>query len=77
MHLIQAGGRHPRLSPDDYHDATPGDPFPGSKRVTTLTDTGEVSTSFPGGAASGITLQHIVHDTVSKEVRFDIVFKAI
>jgi immune inhibitor A len=72
MLLIQADGRHHLRDPDDRHNGDPGDPFPGSKQVATLTDTGIISTSFPNSCASGITLLNIQHHASTKEVRLDI-----
>ena len=72
MRLIPANGRHHLLNPDDQNRNAPGDPFPGSQHITTLTDTGDVSTSFPDSPASGIALHNITHDSAAQEVRLDI-----
>lgn len=74
MHLIQANGPHDLLAPDDRNTGDPGDPFPGATMVRELTDTGAVSTSFPGGPPSGIRLKNITHSAASQEVRLDIEF---
>lgn len=75
MILIQADGRHDLLDPDDRNNGDPGDPFPGSKEVTQLLDSGNISTSFPGGTVSGISLTNIKHDPLTKEISLDIVIQ--
>lgn len=73
MLLIQADGRHHLLDPDDGNNGDPGDPFPGSKGVDHLRESGTISTSFPGGPNSGIELKNIEHDPVTKNITLDIV----
>lgn len=75
MILIQADGRHDLLDPDDRNNGDPGDPFPGSKEVTQLLDSGNISTSFPGGTVSGISLTNIKHDPLTKEISLDVVIQ--
>lgn len=60
--LIQADGRHDLETPDDWNEGDAGDPFPGSAGRTQLKDTGSISTSFPGGPRSGVTLTNIRRD---------------
>jgi immune inhibitor A len=72
MTLIQADGRHNLLDPDDRNDGDPGDPFPGSTGTTHLLQTGNISTSFPGEASSGVSLENIRHDPSAKEIRFEL-----
>jgi immune inhibitor A len=72
MILIQADGQHDLLNPDDRNNGDPGDPFPGSKQVVQLLDSGAISTSFPGGPASGILLKNIQHDSATKVISLDI-----
>ncbi len=72
MLLVQADGRHSLLDPDDRNIGDPGDPFPGATRATMLSDQGNISSSFPGGPASGVTFRNITHAPATKEVRLDI-----
>jgi immune inhibitor A len=73
MVLIQADGRHDLLDPDDRNSGDPGDPFPGSKQVTQLLDVGNISTSFPDGPASGISIKNITQNPTTKEVSLDVI----
>jgi immune inhibitor A len=75
MTLIQADGRHDLLDPDDRNNGDPGDPFPGSKGTTRLLETGNISTSFPGEAPSGVSLENVRHDPLANEIRFDLTIK--
>lgn len=75
MTLIQADGRHDLLDPDDRNNGDPGGPFPGSTRTTQLLESGNISTSFPGEAPSGISLESIRHDPIAKEIRFELTIR--
>ena len=59
MQLVQADGFQQLESPTGNNQGDDGDPFPGSKEVTELKDTGKASTSFAGGRNSGIRLSNI------------------
>ena len=72
MLLIQADGRHNLLNPQDRNSGDAGDSFPGSGSRQDLGDQGTISTSFPGGPASGIRLKNITYDSSTKEIRLDI-----
>jgi len=74
MLLVQADGKHDLLDPNDGNQGDAGDPFPGLEDKHELGDTGDVSTSFPGGPRSGILLKNIRHDPESKEITLDIEF---
>jgi immune inhibitor A len=56
--LIQADGKHNLEDPDDWNEGDAGDPFPGKAKVTTLSESGKISTSF-GRSKSGISLSNI------------------
>ena len=73
MMLIEADGRHNLETASDQDQGDAGDPFPGSKKVHELLDTGNISTSFPG-VKSGIALKNITMDPQSGSVKLDIVF---
>jgi hypothetical protein len=63
------------LDAADRNNGDPGDPFPGSKEVTQLLDSGNISTSFPEGTVSGISLTNIKHDPFTKEISLDVVIR--
>lgn len=71
MLLVQADGRHDLEHPDDQDQGDAGDPFPGAARVTSLGDTGSISTSF-AGAPSGISLSNIAVDAQTGNVSLDV-----
>jgi hypothetical protein len=62
MQLVQADGFQQLESPTGSNQGDDGDPFPGSKQVAELKDTGKASTSFPGSKKSGIRLSNIHKD---------------
>lgn len=66
--LIQADGRHDLETPDDWNAGDADDPFPGRAGRTELKDTGSISTSFPGGPRSGITLKNIRRDAATGNI---------
>jgi immune inhibitor A len=72
--LIQADGKHQLEVPGDWNEGDAGDPFPGSDNVTTLSDTGSISTSFPGQVRSRIRLQNISRDPSSGAITLDVQF---
>jgi immune inhibitor A len=75
MLLVQADGRHDLERPMDFNTGDAGDPFPGpAGKVTSLSDIGELSTSFPG-KRSGISLSKIVIDPRTKVASLDIIIK--
>jgi immune inhibitor A len=56
----------------DYNQGDDGDPFPGSNKRTSLSDTGSVNTSFPGQPRSGISIDSVQENdgVVTLTVRF-------
>lgn len=72
MLLVQADGRHDLETPGDFNEGDAGDSYPGTSNRTELTDTGDISTSFPGQARSGISLSNIAVYSNSGEVKLDI-----
>ena len=70
--LVQADGRHDLATPNDFNAGDAGDPFPGSAMKTSLFDTGDISTSFPGQPRSGVSLTNIAIDPVSGDVTLDV-----
>lgn len=73
MELLQADGLQNLQESGDYNKGDDSDPFPGSSGKTFLLDKGVPSTTFPGGARSGVQLRNI---TVAEdgEITFDLVF---
>ncbi|NHN38732.1 M6 family metalloprotease domain-containing protein [Pseudomaricurvus alcaniphilus] len=63
--LVQADGRRQLETPNDWNTGDAGDPFPGSSNRTDLTDRGTISTSFPDGEDSGISLKNIQREAGS------------
>ncbi|WP_336783509.1 M6 family metalloprotease domain-containing protein [Paenibacillus illinoisensis] len=74
MMLIQADGRNDLNDPNDLNAGDAGDPFPGSKKVSDLNDSGVISTSF-SDIASGVSLRNISFDEGTKQVQLDIVIE--
>ncbi|WP_455207377.1 proprotein convertase P-domain-containing protein [Kaarinaea lacus] len=72
--LVQADGRRQLETPNDWNTGDAGDPFPGSANRTELTDRGNISTSFPDGEDSGISLQSIQRDADTGNITLDIQF---
>jgi subtilisin-like proprotein convertase family protein len=72
MLLIQADGRHDLERADDYNAGDDGDPFPGQAGRTFLGDTGDISTTFPGGDRSEVALKNIRHDPISNSIQLDV-----
>jgi immune inhibitor A len=62
LFLIEADANNSLLNPYDKNQGDAGDPFPGATKRIELGDQGAVSTSFPGGASSGIYLANIVEN---------------
>jgi immune inhibitor A len=73
--LLQADGRHDLEKPDDWNAGDAGDPFPGKSRKVRLSDAGKVSTNFPGGKKSGITISMIRFNQAKGELKFKITIK--
>lgn len=57
--LLEADGNGTLLNAGDYNQGDPGDAFPGPAGIQRLSDTGRMSTSFPGSSRSGVTLENI------------------
>lgn len=74
MLLIQADGKHDLETPNDWNEGDAGDPFPGKAKRTQLKDTGSISTSFPGGARSGVTLNNIRIEPNTGAIKLDVTF---
>jgi immune inhibitor A len=74
MLLIQADGKHDLEKPKDWNEGDAGDPFPGKPPQTILKDSGSISTSFPNGPRSGVTLENIVLDQASGNITLDVKF---
>ena len=72
--LIQADGRHNMEQPEDWNRGDAGDPFPGTSGTRKLDDSGTVSTSFPDGERSGVTLKNIAVDADTGHITLDIKF---
>ena len=70
--LLQADGRHDLERVGDWNEGDAGDPFPGTANRTDLDDEGDLSTTFPGGNASGVRLSSIVRDPGTGRIRFDV-----
>lgn len=68
VQLVQADGRMDLEMGADLNQGDAGDPFPGATRRTAVPDTGPVSTSFPTGPRSGVTLTDIAVDAVTGDV---------
>lgn len=66
VQLVQADGRQDLEA--DLNQGDSGDPFPGFTRRVSVGDVGLVSTSFPGGPASGVSLSNITVDPASGAV---------
>ncbi|MBP3960053.1 M6 family metalloprotease domain-containing protein [Gemmata sp. G18] len=72
LQLVQADGRQDLELSANLNQGDPGDPFPGAVMVVTAWDTGIVSTSFPGGQRSGISLSNITVDTQTNAITLDV-----
>jgi immune inhibitor A len=75
--LVQADGKHNLEDPDDWNQGDAGDPFPGSQNIILLKDIGTTSTSFPEYPRSGITLQNIRHDPITKVIQLYAKFSSV
>jgi immune inhibitor A len=73
--LVQADGRRQLQTPDDWNTGDAGDPFPGSSNRTDLSERGTISTSFPDGEDSGISLKNIQRDLDTGNISFDVEFE--
>jgi immune inhibitor A len=71
--LLQADGRHDLERPDDWNEGDAGDPFPGTALRTELDDEGDLSTTFPGAASSGVEFKNIARDAATGRVTLDVV----
>jgi hypothetical protein len=74
MLLVQADGKHDLEVPEDFNAGDEGDPFPGTASVTRLPDQGGISTSFPNGPRSNVTLDNIVRDLATGSITLDVIF---
>jgi immune inhibitor A len=72
--LVQADGRRQLQTPNDWNTGDAGDPFPGSSNRTDLTERGVISTSFPDGEDSGISLSNIQRDPDTGDISLQINF---
>lgn len=72
--LVQADGRRQLETPNDWNTGDAGDPFPGSSNRTELTERGNISTSFPDGEDSGVSLKNIQRDADSGDITLQIEF---
>lgn len=72
MLLIQADGKHDLEKPKDWNEGDAGDPFPGKPPQKLLKDSGSISTSFPNGTRSGLTLENIALDQASGTITLDV-----
>lgn len=75
MQLVQADGFQQLESPIGNNQGDDSDPFPGTKDVASVSDTGNASTSFPEGKNSGIRITNIRMDekgVISFSVHIDI-----
>ena len=75
LFLIQADGKHDLEKPDDWNSGDAGDPFPGDSSRIKLTDSGKLSTTFPKGKKSGITISNIKFNSTTGEVKFKVTIK--
>lgn len=76
MLLIQADGKHDLEKPKDWNEGDAGDPFPGKPPQRILKDSGSISTSFPKGKRSGVTLENIALDQASGKITLAVKFAA-
>lgn len=73
--LLQADGKHDLENPDDWNAGDAGDPFPGDSGKVRLSDAGKVSTNFPGGKKSGVTISAIRFNRTKGELKFRITIR--
>ncbi len=59
----------------DWNTGDAGDPFPGNAVRTELSDSGELSTTFPEGQASGVSFGAIARDAASGRVSLSVSFR--
>lgn len=74
LQLIQADGRRDLERVGDSNQGDSGDPFPGVTNRTELSDSGNISTSFPDGDDSGIELKNVQRDAVTSVITLDAIF---
>ncbi len=72
LYLVQADGRHELARAGDSNSGDTGDPFPGSSGRTFLNDSGKISTTFPDGDESGVSLKNITRDSASGRITLDV-----
>jgi len=72
--LVQADGRRQLQTPNDWNTGDAGDPFPGSSNRTDLSERGVISTSFPDGEDSGISLNNIQRDADTGNISLQVQF---
>ncbi|MCE9565543.1 MAG: M6 family metalloprotease domain-containing protein [Planctomycetes bacterium] len=77
LQLVQADGRQDLEQSPYPNQGDSGDPFPGSTWKMSVSDTGVVSTSFPGGRRSGVSLSNITLNPQTGVVRLDITFAEV
>ncbi|MFX0062105.1 MAG: M6 family metalloprotease domain-containing protein [Candidatus Hermodarchaeota archaeon] len=73
--LVQADGYHNLENPYDYNQGDAGDPFPGMTNQVNLTDSGNISTSFPNQGRSGVFLSNIQRDPTTGDIKLDLEIK--
>lgn len=59
LYLVQADGRGDMDLAKDQNDGDAGDPFPGATGKRQVLSRGTISTSFPDGPSSGISMKNI------------------
>jgi M6 family metalloprotease-like protein len=74
--LVQADGKHDLEKPKDWNEGDAGDPFPGQSGQTMLKATGSISTTFPKGKQSGVSLENIAVDPTNGNITLNVKFAA-
>ncbi|MFS2246095.1 M6 family metalloprotease domain-containing protein [Bacillus sp. A31] len=74
MLLIQADGNNNLSNPRDGNSGDAGDPFPGLSNISSISDTGNISTSF-SEIPSGVSLKNILFNQETKQIKLDVIIK--
>lgn len=74
LQLVQADGLRNLERVNDFNQGDSGDPFPGTSQRSFLADSGNISTSFPGGDDSQIELKNIQRDPATGVITLDAIF---
>lgn len=74
MLLIQADGNNNLSNPRDGNSGDASDPFPGSSNISSISDTGNISTSF-SDIPSGVSLKNILFNRETKQIKLDVIIK--